>query len=115
MNGIVIPFPRAAAGREELGDAMRMFKDPEIRLLLANETDWDAWAVEWAEMQMQRPRSAEGKKITRVEGGCEPVLFGWQALADPNARECTITEGEIDALTAHDYGCPAPFSVPFGW
>lgn len=57
-------------------------------------------------------RSPEGKKITRVEAGCEPVLFGWQAI-DRNAREITITEGEIDAMTAWDYGWPA-LSVPFG-
>lgn len=57
-------------------------------------------------------RSPEGKKITHVEAGCEPVLFGWQAI-DPNAREVVITEGEIDAMTAWDYGLPA-MSVPFG-
>ncbi len=59
-------------------------------------------------------RTPEGKKITRVEAGCEPVLFGWQAIANANVRECTITEGEIDALTAWDYRCPVPLSVPFG-
>lgn len=57
-------------------------------------------------------RSADGKKITRVEADCEPVLFGWQAI-DSAAREITITEGEIDALTSYDYGYPA-LSVPFG-
>ena len=57
-------------------------------------------------------RSPDGKKVTRVEAGCEPVLFGWQAI-DTNAREVTITEGEIDAMTASDYGWPA-MSVPFG-
>jgi twinkle protein len=57
-------------------------------------------------------RTPEGKKSTRVEPGCEPVLFGWQVI-DPEAREVTITEGEIDALTAFDYGWPA-LSVPFG-
>src|SRR4029077_17978857 len=57
-------------------------------------------------------RTSEGKKNTRVEPGCEPVLFGWQAI-NPEAREVTITEGEIDALTAFDYGWPA-LSVPFG-
>jgi twinkle protein len=57
-------------------------------------------------------RSADGKKITRVEPDCEPVLFGWQAI-EPNAREITITEGEIDALSSDDYGFPA-VSVPFG-
>lgn len=57
-------------------------------------------------------RSLEGKKNTRVEAECEPILFGWQAI-DPNAREITITEGEIDALSGFDYGYPA-LSVPFG-
>jgi twinkle protein len=57
-------------------------------------------------------RAPGGKKIVRVEPGCEPVLFGWQAI-DPEAREITITEGEIDAMTAWDFGWPA-LSVPFG-
>lgn len=57
-------------------------------------------------------RSPEGKKITRVEKDCEPVLFGWQVI-DPEAREVTLTEGEIDAMTGWDYGFPA-LSVPFG-
>lgn len=57
-------------------------------------------------------RSTEGKKITRVEADCEPALFGWQAIPE-NAREVTITEGEIDAVTMWDYGFPA-LSVPFG-
>jgi twinkle protein len=57
-------------------------------------------------------RGADGKKAIRIEAGCEPVLFGWQAV-DPNAREIVITEGEIDALTGWDYGWPA-LSVPFG-
>lgn len=54
----------------------------------------------------------EGKKNTRVEADCEPVLFGWSAL-DTEAREVVITEGEIDALTSWDYGFPA-LSLPFG-
>jgi twinkle protein len=53
-----------------------------------------------------------GKKKTWIEAGCEPVLFGWQVI-DPEAREVTITEGEIDAMSAWDYGWPA-LSVPFG-
>jgi len=57
-------------------------------------------------------RDPAGKKIIRAEANCEPVLFGWQAL-DANVREVTITEGEIDAMTAWDYGIPA-LSVPFG-
>jgi twinkle protein len=57
-------------------------------------------------------RAPAGKKITRVEPDCEPVLFGWQAI-DPEAREVAITEGEIDAMTGWDYGWPA-LSAPFG-
>lgn len=54
----------------------------------------------------------DGKKNTRVEANCEPVLFGWQAI-DPEARDVTITEGEVDASSSWDYGFPA-LSVPFG-
>jgi twinkle protein len=57
-------------------------------------------------------RGPGGKKNVRVEPDCEPVLFGWQAI-DPEAREVTITEGEIDAMSAFDYSWPA-LSVPFG-
>jgi twinkle protein len=57
-------------------------------------------------------RTPGGKKSVRVKPGCEPVLFGWQAI-DPEASEVTITEGEIDAMSAWDYGRPA-LSVPFG-
>lgn len=42
----------------------------------------------------------------------EPCLFGWQAIPS-TARTVTITEGEIDAMSAWVYGYPA-LSVPFG-
>ena len=48
----------------------------------------------------------DGKKMIRSEKGCEPVLFGWQAIPD-NARSVTICEGEIDAVTLWQYGFPA--------
>lgn len=54
----------------------------------------------------------DGKKFTMVEPGCQPVLFGWQAVPD-NCRVIVLTEGEIDAMTLHQYGFPA-LSVPFG-
>ena len=54
----------------------------------------------------------DDKKITFPEPGCEPILFGWQAFPE-DARVGTITEGEIDAITAWDYGYPG-LSVPFG-
>lgn len=55
---------------------------------------------------------SDGKKQVSSEAGCEDILFGWQAI-ERNAREVTITEGEIDAMTAWDYGFPA-LSVPRG-
>lgn len=54
----------------------------------------------------------DGKKSIRVEKDCEPALFGWQAIPD-TARVVTITEGELDALSAFQMGFPA-LSVPFG-
>lgn len=54
----------------------------------------------------------EGKKQTLVEANCKPVCFGWQAI-DPKARQVAIAEGEIDAMTLHQYGHPS-VSVPFG-
>ena len=54
----------------------------------------------------------EGKKQTLVEAGCKPICFGWQAI-DPKSRQIVIAEGEVDAMTLHQYGHPA-VSVPFG-
>jgi twinkle protein len=56
--------------------------------------------------------AADGQKSVPTAKDCEPILFGWQAIPD-DAREVTITEGEIDALSMFDYGYPA-LSVPFG-
>lgn len=53
-----------------------------------------------------------GKKVIMAEAGCEPCLFGWQAL-DHNARAVIICEGEIDCLSYRQYGLSA-LSVPFG-
>lgn len=53
-----------------------------------------------------------GKKEIRTEKDCEPCLFGWQTIPK-NAREITICEGEIDAMSLYQYGIPA-LSVPFG-
>lgn len=56
--------------------------------------------------------AVDGAKPKPTAADCEPVLFGWQAIPQ-NARELTIVEGEIDALSAYDYGKVAG-SVPFG-
>lgn len=53
-----------------------------------------------------------GKKKIRASADSEPCLFGWQAIPD-TARTVTITEGEIDAMSAWQAGYPA-LSVPFG-
>jgi len=64
-------------------------------------------------LAMAKSREAiDGAKPIPTAANCEPVLFGWQAI-DPNEREVTITEGEIDALSMAEYGFPA-LSVPFG-
>jgi twinkle protein len=41
-----------------------------------------------------------------VAGGCEQMLFGWQAI-DPHARSVVICEGELDAMSLWQYGHPA--------
>lgn len=59
-------------------------------------------------------RDDNGKRIKRPWSSedSEPCLFGWQAI-DQNARQVTITEGELDALSMYQYGFPA-LSVPMG-
>lgn len=52
------------------------------------------------------------KKQVMAEADCEPCLFGWQAVP-ATARAIAITEGEIDAMTLHQFGIYA-LSVPFG-
>lgn len=65
------------------------------------------------ELALAKRRKAEDSADTiPTQGGCEPVLFGWQAVPE-DAREIIITEGEIDALSWAAYGFPA-MSVPFG-
>jgi twinkle protein len=67
------------------------------------------------ELIMCKTRAAiDGAKPKPTEANCEKILFGWQA-ADGDARECAITEGEIDALSLATYGIGMPvLSVPFG-
>jgi twinkle protein len=57
-------------------------------------------------------RNIEGKKKVRVEPNCEPCLFGWHMIPK-HSRTVTICEGEIDAMSLHQFGIPA-LSVPFG-
>ena len=65
------------------------------------------------EARMIKQRNIHDKKDLRpTSKNQEPCLFGWQAIPD-NAREVTICEGELDALSLYQYGYPA-LSVPFG-
>ena len=64
-------------------------------------------------LAMAKVRKAEeGASPVPTAADCEPVLFGWQAIPD-DAREVTLTEGEIDAPSMWDFGYPA-LSVPYG-
>jgi twinkle protein len=61
-------------------------------------------------VKTRKPEDGARSKPTAAD--CELVLFGWQVISE-NAREVTICEGEIDALSLHAYGFPA-LSVPIG-
>lgn len=54
----------------------------------------------------------EGNKLTDVEPGCEPVLFGWQTSSG-NEREVVLCEGEINAMSWRQLGFFA-LATPFG-
>ena len=52
------------------------------------------------------------KKRIRASSDSEPCLFGWQGVPG-HCRAITVTEGEIDCMSAWQAGYPA-LSVPFG-
>ncbi len=58
-----------------------------------------------------------GKKVLRKfilqEPGTRDGLFGWQAVPD-DATECTICEGEVDAMSVTALGLPVGLSMPMG-
>jgi len=64
------------------------------------------------ELVMTKFRHIESKKFGVTEASMQPSLFGWQAVPQ-GARSVTICEGEIDAMSLHEYQIPA-LSVPFG-
>ena len=51
-------------------------------------------------------RDVADKRGMRQEKDAEPCLFGWHLIAD-KARSVCITEGEIDAMTLHQFGLAA--------
>lgn len=87
--------------------AFRVESDGEFYFLPSYRGDE---LVHWKKISIHRDE--KGKKKIFTAADTEPCLFGWQAL-DPDATEIFITEGEIDAMSIHQYGGPA-LSVPFG-
>lgn len=60
-------------------------------------------------------RTLEAKKRVWQDSGCAPSMFGWQALPEASytARTVLLAEGQIDAMTWHQWGFPA-LSIPNG-
>lgn len=60
-------------------------------------------------------RTLGDKKKVWQDTGCAPSMFGWQALNESayKAREVVLAEGQIDAMTWHQWGFPA-LSIPNG-
>ncbi len=60
------------------------------------------------------PREGEKKKVWQ-DTDCAPCLFGWQALPESAylSRTVLLAEGQIDAMTWHQWGIPA-LSIPAG-
>lgn len=59
-----------------------------------------------------RQRSPEGAERFSCDEGCEPILFGWQAVPS-RARTVCLCANEMDALAWHAYGYPA-LAMPSG-
>lgn len=58
----------------------------------------------------------DDKKLIDASAGSEPILFGWQAFRADFAegrRSVVICEGEINAMSWHQYGINA-LATPFG-
>ncbi|KWA35777.1 hypothetical protein WT41_01630 [Burkholderia territorii] len=51
-------------------------------------------------------RDANGKKKTWQASGAEPCLFGWHLIPD-DVKAVLIVEGELDAMSLHQYGFDA--------
>lgn len=61
-------------------------------------------------------RTLDGKKLIRQEPGCAPALFGWQTLPEDTRQWSMVilTEGQIDAMTWHQWSGMPALSMPNG-
>jgi twinkle protein len=98
-----------SAGRGLTAETVKKYKVAESgnKIVFPYLRDKDLIFVKYLNVERDN-----GKKKISTEAGCEPCLFGWQAINSKD-RQVTICEGEIDAMTCYQYGFPA-LSVPFG-
>jgi len=105
------PVMEYLKGRGLKPETIAAFKIGEQGRLMVFPYMRDGGLVHWKTIGIDR--DASGKKTgIRTSADTEPCLFGWHTIPD-DAREVTITEGEIDAMSAWQLGRPA-LSVPFG-
>jgi twinkle protein len=76
------------------------------------ERKWNADKKRYDKIVISGTVDEPGKKSNTDKPPQYPILFGWQAL-DKDTRAVVICEGQIDAMTWHQWGVPA-LSVPNG-
>lgn len=105
------PVMEYLKGRGLTAETIAAFKIGEQGRLMVFPYLRDGGLVHWKTIGIDR--DANGKKTgIRTSSDTEPCLFGWHTIP-ADARHVTITEGEIDAMSAFQLGQPA-LSVPFG-
>ena len=81
------------------------------------DPDGRCFNIKYLHVERREETNRHGRKILRKfilqEPGTRDGLFGWQAVPD-DATECTICEGEVDAMSATAFGLPVGLSMPMG-
>ncbi len=95
--------------RKLTNETLEAFKMGEYERTIVFPYLRDGVLIQMKYLSIDRP---DGKKKMWTEANCEPCLFGWDAL-DPKTRTITLCEGEIDAMSLHQYGFQS-MSLPFG-
>lgn len=99
--GKVITFPSQSAAGE--WQAVKY---------IAVERKWNSEKKRWDKIVLNGTQDEPGKKTESEKVKQYPILFGWQAFPK-GSRAVVICEGQIDAMTWHQWGAPA-LSVPNG-